>query len=183
MERETADNPPPEPGRPRPGRPDALHVEVADAQSRLAVDPGALAGLARRALRAEGVRAASISIALVDDATIHDLNRRHLGHDWPTDVITFALSDPGEPELSGELVVSAEMAATTAEEAGLDPSAELALYVIHGLLHLCGLDDLTPDDADAMRRREAWHLDREGIPNTFARVGAAADDSRRGGAR
>jgi probable rRNA maturation factor len=158
-------------------------VDVADAQAHLAVDPEALAALARRLLEAEGVPAASLSIALVDDPTIHALNRRHLDHDWPTDVISFRLSEPGEPELSGELVVSAEMAAATAAEAGLDPSAELALYVIHGLLHLCGHDDLTPDDAEAMRRREALHLAREGITNTFAMVGAPADPSRRGGAR
>jgi len=74
------------------------------------VDQAVLMGLVRDVLIAEDHPAASISIALVDNATIHRLNHLHLGHDWPTDVITFPLSDPDEPALSGELVVSTEMA-------------------------------------------------------------------------
>lgn len=148
-----------------------VEVEVSDTQSHLAADPEALAGLTRRVLAAEGVGRASISIALVDDATIRVINRRHLGHDWPTDVISFGLSDPGDPALAGELVISAEMAAATARRAGCDPSAELALYVVHGLLHLCGRDDRSPDDAAAMRRREGEVLAAEGLINTFPLVG------------
>src|SRR5206468_173197 len=127
---------------------------ISDTQNHLAVAPEALASLARRVLRAQGVVAATLSIALVDDATIRTINARHLGHDWPTDVISFPLSDPGEPVLAGELVVSAEMAAATAVEIGVDPRDELALYVVHGLLHLCGYDDVSETEAAAMRRRE-----------------------------
>ena len=64
----------------------------------------------------------------------------------------------------------AEMAARTAGAAGTDPLAELTLYVVHGLLHLCGFDDVTPDAAQAMRRREAEVLARLGVPNLFDRV-------------
>ncbi|HWE38364.1 MAG TPA: rRNA maturation RNase YbeY [Isosphaeraceae bacterium] len=159
----------------------ALAVEVSDTQGHVQVEPGALAALARRVLAGEGVGRAAISVALVDDATIHNLNRRHLGHDWPTDVISFVLSEPGEPALAGELVVSAEMAATTARAAGADPAAELALYVVHGLLHLCGYDDRDEASAAAMRRREADVLAAAGLPNTFRIVEAAAEG--RGGAR
>jgi probable rRNA maturation factor len=146
----------------------AITVEIADHQIHLPIDAAALAALTRRALRGEGVARATISIALVDDATIHDLNRRHLGHDWPTDVITFRLSGPDEAELAAELVLSAEMAATTAREAGVHPGDELTLYLVHGLLHLCGFDDTSAEAAAAMRRREAEVLAREGRPNTFA---------------
>ena len=90
----------------------------------------------------EGVEPASISIALVDDATIHAINRKHLGHDWPTDVISFLLSEPARPELAGELVVSAEMAAAHGAASRRSTRwTELSLYVVHGLLHLCGYDD------------------------------------------
>ena len=149
-----------------------VEVEVSDTQSHLVLEPGFVAGLVRRTLVEEGIGHASISVALVDDATIHAINRRHLDHDWPTDVITFVLSEPGDPYLHAELVISAEMAASTAKEAGVDPRSELALYLVHGLLHLCGLDDGTPDDADAMRRREGEILALEGLPNTFPLVGA-----------
>ena len=145
-----------------------MTIEISDAQVHLTIDHQTLRDLARRVLEGEGVAEASISIALVDDAAIHAINRRHLGHDWPTDVITFRLAD--EPHLEAELVVSAEMAAATAREAGTEPSAELALYVVHGLLHLCGYDDHTVDDATAMRGREDAVLRREGWANTFSSV-------------
>lgn len=166
---------------PGPTTAPAIDVEVSDRQSHLAIDPEALAALAARVLRGEHIGRASISIALVDDAAIHELNRRHLSHDWPTDVITFGLSAPGDPAMEAELVVSAEMAATTAGASGADPLDELALYVVHGLLHLCGYDDLTPEDAAAMRVREGEVLAGLGLSNPFAKVGPPADVPGRAG--
>ena len=152
---------------------EGIAVEISDTQGHLPVDRAALARLVRGVLAGEGVEQASISIALVDDATIHAVNRRHLGHDWPTDVLSFRLSAPGDPELTAELVVSAEMAATTAREAGVDRWAELALYLVHGLLHLCGYDDLSAGDVETMRWREDAILAREGLTNTFPLVARA----------
>jgi len=165
--------------------PDAagIEVEISDTQSHLPIDRDALARLARRALAAQGVGHASISIAVVDDPTIRAINARHLGHDWPTDVISFGLSDPGDPGLAGELVVSAEMAAATARASGVEPFAELALYVVHGLLHLSGLDDSTPDEAAAMRRREGEVLAGLGLANPFPLVGPPAGPEGREGVR
>ncbi len=157
---------------------ESIEVEISDTQSHLRVDTSALAGLVRRVLAGEGVSNASISIALVDNATIHALNRQYLGHDWPTDVISFVLSEPDDPVLSGELIVSAEMAAETARAGGMDPAAELALYLVHGLLHLCGQDDLTPEAAATMRRREAEILAREKIVNPYSIVDLASDGER-----
>ena len=125
MNTETTSDPDPRPGE--------ISVEVSDTQSHLKLDPEALAQLVRQALLAEGIHRASISLAVVDDATIRTINRRHLGHDWPTDVISFVLSDADSDELAGELVVSAEMAAATAREAGVSAWDELALYVVIGL--------------------------------------------------
>jgi probable rRNA maturation factor len=151
----------------------SIEVEISNTQSHLSVDPAFVEGLVRRVLGLEGVDRASISIALVDDPTIHALNRRHLAHDWPTDVITFTLSEPGDPILAAELVVSAEMAVSTARDAGVDPRSELALYLVHGLLHLCGFDDTSLDAAEAMRRREGEILALSGLVNTFPLVGAS----------
>jgi probable rRNA maturation factor len=158
---------------PRSGS-ESIAVEISDRQGRLPIDPDRLSSLARRVLKGEGIAEASISIVLADDATIHEINRRHLGHDWPTDVVTFRLSDPDDPLLEAELILSAELAATTAHEAGTDFHAELALYLVHGLLHLCGYDDLTPEDAAAMRRREGEVLAAAGLPNTYSSVAAAS---------
>jgi len=146
---------------------DAIEVELSDTQGHLRVDPAELTDLVRAVLIAEGHRSAAISIAMVDQAAIHTINRSHLGHDWPTDVISFPLSEPDELVLTGELIISAEMAAATAAEMRVDPRDELALYVVHGLLHLCGYDDLSEPEAVRMRRREGELLAACGRPNPF----------------
>lgn len=149
---------------------DAINVEISDTQGHLRVECADLIALVRDVLTAEGHTRASISIALVDQAAIHAINRAHLGHDWPTDVISFPFTEPGDPELAGELVVSAELAAAMAAQIGVDPRDELALYIVHGLLHLCGYDDQSDSDAAAIRRREDELLSACGRDNTFGRT-------------
>jgi probable rRNA maturation factor len=144
-----------------------IDVEISDTQGHLRVNRADLVHLAQRVLVREGRRRASISIALVDQATIHLINRTHLGHDWPTDVISFPFSTPRDPVLSGELVVSVEMAVATASAIGAEPRDELALYVVHGLLHLCGHDDSTELGAGVMRQRENEMLTDCGFSNPF----------------
>jgi len=132
----------------------AIDVEISDTQGHLRFEYATLVRLVQRVLHAENRTDAAISIALVDNVTIRALNQRHLGHDWPTDVISFPLSAPDEPVLAGELAVSAEMAVVAAAELGLQPGDELGLYVVHGLLHLCGYDDRDVADARVMRQRQ-----------------------------
>src|SRR5437868_4974841 len=79
----------------RPGR-DGVQVDITHGSLLVAHRSDWLADLVRRVLAGEGVERASIALTLVDDATIRELNRRHLGHDWPTDVITFDLSETDE---------------------------------------------------------------------------------------
>jgi len=138
-------------------------VRVADQQSQLAISADKLRRFAKVVLSAEGVRTATISIALVDNAAIHRLNRRHLNHDYPTDVLSFLFEsdDPPAPangmpakHIDGEVIVSAEMAGQSAERYGWSAHDELTLYLVHGLLHLCGYDDLTERKRAAMRKRE-----------------------------
>ena len=81
-------------------------------------------------------------------------------------MITFPLSEPDEPALAGELVVSAEMAVTTAREMGSEPRRELALYLVHGLLHLCGYDDSNEADAAAMNGRQSELLETVAAPRS-----------------
>jgi probable rRNA maturation factor len=77
-------------------------------------------------------------------------------------VITFPLSDAEDQRLSGELVVSTEMALATAAELGTELCHELALYIVHGLLHLCGYDDRGEADAAAMSQRQSELLETIG---------------------
>lgn len=94
-----------------------------------------------------------VSLAVVDDKTIHELNREHLDHDWPTDVISFLFESDGS-YVDGEVIASADTARRLSEVAGWPPTDELLLYVVHGLLHLAGLDDVQPDDRRVMRQAE-----------------------------
>jgi probable rRNA maturation factor len=142
-----------------------MKVSIACPQETVAVDRGRLRETARAVLAGEGVDDAEISLAFVADATIQRLNKRYLDHDEPTDVLSFPLSEPGAKRLAGELVIGAEVARSQAQERGHDVQAELALYVIHGLLHLCGYEDGTAKEAAAMRERERHYLRQLGWPD------------------
>jgi probable rRNA maturation factor len=140
-----------------------IEVELTNTQSHVEIDPKALEFLIQRTLERESRHEATIELLITDNATIHQINRTHLGHDWPTDVITFPLSDPDDVILSGELVISAEMAKSVAAELNSNPQTELSLYIIHGLLHLCGMDDTTPELEREIRLRESFHLLAENL--------------------
>ena len=121
--------------------------------------------IVRAVLDGQGVRDAEISLAFVDNATIQQLNWRYLQHDAPTDVLSFLLSETTAKNLAGELVIGAEVAKAQAESRGHEVGAELALYVIHGLLHLCGYDDKTNKAAGEMRQRERHYLKQLSFPD------------------
>lgn len=128
-----------------------LRVSITDLQSALP-PPGPWYGrLARFALKGQGVTAAELSLAFVDDQAMQALNREFLGHDYPTDIVTFPLSEPGEP-LAGELVISTEFALRSARRYRWPAELEVGLYIVHGILHLCGHDDREAGPARAMRR-------------------------------
>ena len=140
-------------------------VKIASPQELVPLDCPALRAVARAVLEGEGIAEASISLAFVDDPTIHRLNKQFLDHDEPTDVITFPLSGPGAKTLEGELVLGVEVALAQAAERGHDVGVELSLCVIHGLLHLCGFDDRDADDVRAMRARERHYLAQLDLPD------------------
>lgn len=115
-------------------------------------------------LEAEG-ESRALSVVVVDDATIHDVNRRFLDHDYPTDVIAFDLGDD-DPGVDGEVVVSWDTARREAGERGIKAGSELLLYCVHGTLHLLGYDDKEPAQRERMhaRQRELLAELGHGIP-------------------
>ncbi|MFK7737341.1 MAG: rRNA maturation RNase YbeY [Pirellulaceae bacterium] len=92
----------------------------------------------------------SVSVAIVSDSEIHRLNREHLQHDWPTDVISFVF-EHSESHVEGEVIASYDTAQRLAKKANWSPEDELLLYVLHGLLHVAGLDDVEESDRKQMR--------------------------------
>lgn len=153
--------PPPRKATPRRAM-SALRVAVANEQTVVKIDTQRLAYAARLVLAGEGIAAAEISIAIVDDPAIHVINREFLQHDFATDVITFVLGEEGGV-LEGEIVVSAETACTVATNHDVEPADELLLYVIHGALHLAGYDDLSATPRARMRKREQHYLGELGV--------------------
>ena len=141
-----------------------IRVKIASPQELVSLDYARLRETARVVLEGEGVPEAKISLAFVDNSTIHRLNKQYLQHDEPTDVLSFPMSGPKVKCLEGELVIGVEVARAQATERGHDVGAELSLYVIHGLLHLCGYDDHDEGDMRRMRQRERHYLMVLGLP-------------------
>lgn len=142
--------------------PAQYQIALSNQQSHHAVDEPQLIQAAEAILHDSPYFSANISLAVVDDATIHELNRRHLDHDWPTDVLSFMLEDD-DTHLEGEVILSADTAAAAAEELGIAPGQEQLLYVIHGMLHLVGYDDKSADKQREMRAAEARYLQQFGF--------------------
>lgn len=130
-----------------------IRIAIANQQRLLRLNRRRIRTTVRRVLQGEGVSNAEISVACVEDACIQRLNEQFLNHQGPTDVITFPLSEAGA-HLVGEIVLSVETAKRVAVELGHAVEREVLLYVIHGLLHLCGYDDHTPAERRRMRAKE-----------------------------
>lgn len=103
-----------------------------------------------------------VSLVLVDDEYIHELNRDYRGIDRPTDVLSFALNEGEEPEvidgpeesLLGDIIISLETATRQAIEYNHSLERELAFLTVHGMLHLLGYDHEEENDRQQMREQE-----------------------------
>ena len=116
--------------------------------------------LAHRLLDGEGLSPRGIGIVLADHAEVLRLNRAYLGHDYETDVLSFSLDETGPAQgfVEGEVIVDLDTAAERAAEFGTTYRREALRYVAHGLLHLCGYDDATPEAKAAMHGLEDRYL-------------------------
>lgn len=146
-------------------------VEISSRQRMLTVNIVWLERLVRRAVLAIGADAAEIGVVVVDDRRIARLHDEWMQDPEPTDVITFDLGSDPPRRLVGDIAVSAETANRLAKELGWQPRQELAYYILHGLLHLAGYDDLTPGERRRMRKAEREVLVAVGLPTPPRRRG------------
>jgi probable rRNA maturation factor len=162
-----------------------LEVFVADEQTSHPVDVARWQALAASVLDAEGIRGdAELSMLFVDEETIAALNREFMDEDGPTDVLSFPMeddlvqvgrwpdagthgpSDPARPEAStppmllGDVVICPAVAARNAPEHAGTYEDELALLIVHGLLHVLGMDHADAEQEAAMQARERELLAR-----------------------
>lgn len=144
----------------------SYRVTVSNEQRSLKLDKRKLIEAVRTVLRDESVTEAEISIALLDDESIHRVNLEFLNHNYPPDVLSFVLEESGGDTdgsgrrrgagkiLQGEILIGVEEAMRVAARYDWPAEHEVLLYLVHGLLHLCGYDDLTSSEKRIMRRRE-----------------------------
>ena len=122
------------------------------------------------------ITSAELGIHLVGAKKMAQVNRQFLGHEGSTDVITFdhssansQLPSPNSP-IYGELFICVDEAVAQAKEFGTDWSSEVVRYLVHGVLHLLGYDDLQPDLRRAMKREENRLLRRLEIRFALAQL-------------
>ena len=160
---------PPQPG-PVAGPTVIVDDERDDPDPAQPVDVSRWEALVADVLFAEGLgdRLVEVHLHFVDEPSIEVLNRDHMDGSGPTDVLAFPVDDPAEvpvdvPVLLGDVVVCPSVAARQAPEHAGDYHAELALLVVHGVLHLLGDNHADADQAAAMQTKERGHLARHGV--------------------
>ena len=153
-----------------------IDIYAADEQDARAVDLERWVELCRRALEDEGVRPpAEVSLIFVDEAAIADLNSEFMGKSGPTDVLSFPIdadpepggrspdggtTGPGDeptldiPQLVGDIVICPAVAERNAVDHECSFEDEVALLVVHGVLHLRGWDHVIDEEAERMEARE-----------------------------
>lgn len=107
--------------------------------------------------RREKKALAELSLIFCSDPYLLEINRQFLQHDFYTDIITFPLSDPGQP-ISGEIYISVDRVRENAAAFGSSIKKELHRVIFHGALHLCGYKDKSPRDQKLMRKMEDHYL-------------------------
>jgi len=159
-----------------------IDIYAADEQEEFAIDLEKWTALAQGALKDEGVKGlAEVSLIFSDEATIAELNERFMGKKGPTDVLSFPIDDeplfggrfpdaggtgPGEPpalempQLVGDIVICPSVAARNAVDHEVTFDDEVALLVVHGVLHLLGWDHEVDAEAERMEAREQELLNR-----------------------
>jgi probable rRNA maturation factor len=121
-----------------------MKIWIRNLQKHIPLDLRRIRRAVQRILANLGLPDAELSILLVDDAQIQELNRRHLGRDKPTNVLAFSMRE-GEfstlhPQLLGDVVISVETAQRRSNRFGLNGMEMIILLMVHGVLHLLGYE-------------------------------------------
>ncbi|HHY21427.1 MAG TPA: rRNA maturation RNase YbeY [Bacilli bacterium] len=153
----------------------AIHIEMVDETEQVSeVSLQLIEEVLKKAAELEDVTEDyEVSVTLVDNETIREINREYRGIDAVTDVISFALNDEGEDELQiiggaeeqllGDIIISIPRASEQAESYGHSFERELAFLAVHGFLHLLGYDHMTEEDEKTMFAKQEDILQAYGL--------------------
>jgi probable rRNA maturation factor len=137
-----------------------VNIQITDNQTDLLINFNQVERITEEVLKLEQEVCDEVSVCFVDTSTICTLHQDFFDDPSPTDCISFPLDE--EPDLTyrllGEIFVCPKTALDYAAEHQLNPYEETTLYIIHGLLHLIGYDDLDEEDSLLMRAAEQRHL-------------------------
>lgn len=161
------------------GAHDGPTVDVVNRSQVPDIDVERWARVAVETLEVERITNGHLDLTFIDPSDMAELNRVHMGHDGPTDVLSFPLDGDGgdadvfsmtdgdaddlPPVLLGDVVICPQVAIEQAPEHGGDPDTELTLLVVHGVLHLLGHDHAQSAEEAVMVERETGHLERYGL--------------------
>lgn len=106
----------------------------------------------KRVAASYGRKVGDVAYVFCDDEEILRVNRQYLQHDYYTDIITFDYDE--DDVLSGDLFISLDTVRTNAEQLGVSYEQELNRVIIHGILHLCGINDKGPGEREIMEAAE-----------------------------
>lgn len=140
-----------------------VKIAIINQQRKVTVNQKKIRDVIKLIVSKERSSAENISVIVTTDNKIRKLNRTYLNKDLPTDVLSFSFIGKKSEKIIpvsilGDIVVSADTAVSNAVIYKTNPKEELYLYVIHGLLHLLGYDDITPGKRAVMRRKEQYYL-------------------------
>ncbi|MDR1271231.1 MAG: rRNA maturation RNase YbeY [Planctomycetaceae bacterium] len=142
----------------------SILIEILDEQEYLVVNLDKIRLICEKILDDFTIQNGKLGVILVDNDTIQQYNRDFLQHDYPTDVISFPIVDRRrEGYLEAEILVCTQIALDRAGEFGWLPEDELLLYIVHGILHLVGFGDTTPEIRTVMQQKEREYLAQLGI--------------------
>lgn len=153
----------------------SLNIDIFDETNELSEEMlELLQDLLQYSAEKEGVEdGAELSVTIVTNERIQEINKEYRNKDYPTDVISFALEEMGEgemeisgfeqPRVLGDIIISIEKAKEQADEYGHSLKRELGFLTVHGFLHLLGYDHMEEDEEKMMFSRQRELLDGYGL--------------------
>lgn len=144
-----------------------MHVAVSNTQKLFPIDSDAVVALAKRVIADEGRSCDEVSIHFVGTKKICSLHRIYFDDPSVTDCISFPIdNEEGDPySVLGEVFVCPQTACNYVKKHGGALYEEITLYIVHGLLHLLGYDDIEEDDIRIIRERESYHMNNLRLSN------------------